>query len=62
LLIDVGGDANISQSGLDSLIIPKLSAVLTDKQKKKKVENLLKALREAGKIHVVGHGQWELIK
>lgn len=48
------------RKAINNLIIPKLSAVLSDKQKIKKVSNLLKALREAGKIKSIGFGLWEL--
>lgn len=48
------------RSAIDALIIPKLSAVLSDKQKKSKVGNLLSALRMEGKIRTVGFGKWSL--
>lgn len=44
---------------IDNFIIPKLSAVLTEKQKKKKVGNYLNALRINGKIKAIGYGLWE---
>jgi ATP-dependent DNA helicase RecG len=47
---------------IDNLIISKLSAVLTEEQKKKKVSNLLKKLREEGKIHSTGFGLWQIVK
>lgn len=50
------------RSAIDNLIIPKLSAALTDKQKKKKVSNLLMKLREEDKIHSTGFGIWEVVK
>ena len=46
------------RSAIDKLIIPKLSDVLTYKQKKAKVTNLLSALRIEGKIKTVGYGEW----
>lgn len=46
------------RSPIDNLIIPKLSAILTDKQKKKKVSNLLKFLREKKKIRSIDFGEW----
>ncbi|MCW5915335.1 MAG: putative DNA binding domain-containing protein [Chitinophagaceae bacterium] len=46
------------RSAIDNLIIPKLSAILTDKQKKKKVSNLLKYLREKKKVKSVDFGEW----
>lgn len=49
------------RKSLDKLIIPKLSDVLTENQKKKKVSNLLKILREKGKIKTAGFGLWELV-
>jgi hypothetical protein len=45
---------------IDKLIIPKLSDVLTDKQKKSKVGNLLTALRKEDKVKLVGYGTWKL--
>jgi len=50
------------RNALDKLIIPKLSDALTDRQKKKKVSNLMKTLRENGKVRSVGYGSWDLIK
>lgn len=49
------------RKAIDNLIIPKLSAVLTEEQKKKKVSNLLMKLREEEKIHSTGFGQWEIL-
>lgn len=46
---------------IDLLIIPKLSAALSDKQKKNKVTNFLSALRIEGKIRSTGYGIWEAI-
>jgi ATP-dependent DNA helicase RecG len=45
---------------IDKLIIPKLSNVLSDKQKKDKVTNFLSALRMNGKIINTSYGIWEL--
>jgi len=50
-----------SRKAIDKLIMPKLSAVLTDIQKKKKVENFLFALRMQGKIKSVPGYFWEII-
>ncbi|MGC4057084.1 MAG: putative DNA binding domain-containing protein [Chitinophagaceae bacterium] len=50
----------VKRGSLDDFIMPKLSAVLTEKQKKAKVTNLLSALRMAGKIKNTGYGTWEL--
>jgi ATP-dependent DNA helicase RecG len=50
------------RNALDKLIIPKLSDALTERQKKKKVSNLMKTLRENGKVRSVGYGSWELLK
>lgn len=49
------------RNAIDNLIIPKLSAVLTDEQKKKKVGNLLSSLRLKGKIQTTAYGTWELL-
>jgi len=46
---------------IDSLIIPKLSSVLTDSQKKNKVTNLLSSLRMEGEIKSLEYGTWEII-
>jgi ATP-dependent DNA helicase RecG len=48
------------RSSIDNLIIPKLSSVLNSEQKKRKVGNLLSALRMEGKIKTVGFGTWIL--
>jgi ATP-dependent DNA helicase RecG len=48
------------RKAIDKLIIPKLSAVLSDEQKKKKVENYLTILRIGGKIESSAYGIWEL--
>lgn len=51
----------VKRSTIDKLIIPKLSAVLTDKQKKNKVTNYLSALR-MDKIIVAKPGfYWEVV-
>ena len=49
-----------SRKAIDKLILPKLSNVLSDKQKKDKVTNFLSALRMQGKIISTGYGVWEL--
>ena len=49
------------RSAIDRLIIPKLSTVLSDKQKKYKVGNLLASLREEGKIRSTSYATWEII-
>jgi ATP-dependent DNA helicase RecG len=46
---------------IDNLIIPKLSAVLTEEKKKKKVTNFLSALGKEGKIQCLPGYYWELI-
>lgn len=46
---------------IDKLIIPKLSDILSDSQKKSKVGNLLTALKKEDKIKPVGYGTWEII-
>lgn len=47
------------RSAIDNLIMPKLSSVLTEKQKRGKVRNLLTALRITGLIRTIGYGKWE---
>ena len=49
------------RNAIDNLVIPKLSAVLTDQQKKSKVGNMLSALRMEGKTKTVGFGTWGLV-
>ncbi|MFT5702691.1 MAG: ATP-dependent DNA helicase RecG [Rickettsiales bacterium] len=49
------------RSAIDALIIPKLSTILSDYQKKNKVMNMLTSLRSEGKIKSTSHGTWELI-
>jgi ATP-dependent DNA helicase RecG len=51
---------SVKRSAIDTLIIPKLSAALTEDQKKAKVRNLLSALRMTGKIISPSYGTWEL--
>jgi ATP-dependent DNA helicase RecG len=46
------------RKSIDSLIIPKLSAALTDEQKKNKVTNFLSALRMEGKIENLPGYYW----
>ncbi len=46
---------------IDNFIIPKLSATLTDAQKKNKVTNFLSALRMEGKIKSLPGYYWEKI-
>ena len=48
----------VKRSAIDHLIMPKLSDVLSDKQKKNKVTNLLSALRIEGKIKAITYGTW----
>ena len=45
---------------IDNLIMPKLSTILSKEQKKKKVSNLLKKLRETGKIEVSSFAKWKI--
>ena len=47
---------------IDNLISPKLSAVLNDNQKKRKVGNLLLALRIEGKIKTGKSREWFLVE
>ena len=46
---------------IDNLIIPKLSAALTEEKRKKKVTNFLSALGKEGKIRCTPGYYWELI-
>ena len=48
------------RKSIDSLIIPKLSAVLSEEQKKNKVTNFLSALRMDGKIKSSSYATWEI--
>ncbi|MES2678202.1 MAG: ATP-binding protein [Pseudomonadota bacterium] len=50
------------RSEINNLIIPKLSAVLSDDQKKIKVRNMLTALKNEEKIKSISYGVWELIQ
>lgn len=49
-----------SRNDIETLIINKLSDILSDKQKKSKVGNLLTKLRKLGKIQVGTNGKWEM--
>lgn len=49
------------RKAIDILIIPKLSAVLSDEKKKKKVTNFLSALGKEGKIQCLPGYYWEII-
>ncbi|MEZ7498499.1 ATP-binding protein [Flavobacterium sp. Arc3] len=46
---------------IDNLIIPKISAVLSDDKKKKKVTNFLSALGKEGRIQCLPGYYWEII-
>ena len=48
------------RKSIDNLIIPKLSATLTEEQKKNKVTNFLSALRMEGKIKSTSYAIWEI--
>jgi len=50
-----------SRKAIDKLIIPKLSAVLTEEQKKNKVTNFLSALRMRGEIKSLPGFFWEIV-
>lgn len=52
----------VKRKDIDSLIIPKLSAVLSEEQKKNKVKNLLFALSKEGKIESKEYATWNSIK
>ena len=49
------------RNAIDNLIIPKLSVILSEEKKKKKVTNFLSALGKEGKIHCLPGYYWELI-
>lgn len=49
------------RGAIDNLIIPKLSAVLTDEQKRNKVTNYLSTLRREGIIVAKPGYFWELV-
>lgn len=51
----------VRRNTIDNLIIPKLSAVLTDQQKKNKVTNYLSALRREGVIVSKPGYYWKLV-
>lgn len=53
--------SRVKRKDIDSLIVPKLSAVLTDSQKKDKVRNMLSALRVEGKIKSLPGYFWEIL-
>ena len=50
----------VQRKDIDGLIIPKLSAVLSESQKKYKVGNLLTSLRKLEKIENIGFGEWRI--
>ena len=49
-----------SRKAIDKLILPKLSAVLTEVQKKKKIENFLTLLQKQNIIQNASYGVWEV--
>ena len=49
------------RSTIDNLLISKLSAILSDDQKKSKVGNLLTALRKEGRIKIDNDRLWILV-
>lgn len=51
----------VKRTLIDNLIIPKLSAVLSDSQKKRKVGNFLLSLRVENKIKIDENRQWSLV-
>jgi len=51
---------SVKRSTINNLILPKLSEVLTLKQKRKKIENLLTTLRLSGKIKLNENKEWTL--
>jgi ATP-dependent DNA helicase RecG len=50
-----------SRKAIDKLILPKLSAVLTEEQKKRKIKNFLLALRIQGNIKSLPGYFWEIV-
>lgn len=50
----------MSRPEIDELLWTKLPDVLSDKQKKDKIGNILSSLRKKGKIHLTSGKQWEL--
>jgi ATP-dependent DNA helicase RecG len=48
------------RKAIDNFVIPKLSAVLSEEQKKSKVTNFLSSLRMNGKIICTSFGTWEV--
>jgi ATP-dependent DNA helicase RecG len=55
-------NGKVKRKTIEGLIIPKLSATLSDKKKKTKVTNFLSALRMSGKIISTEHATWEMVK
>jgi ATP-dependent DNA helicase RecG len=55
-------NGKVKRKTIEGLIIPKLSATLSDEKKKTKVTNFLSALRINGKIKSIEHATWEIIK
>jgi ATP-dependent DNA helicase RecG len=49
------------RAALETLLIPKLSAILDQEKKKKKVDNLLYALKKKDLIKVNDNKEWELV-
>jgi ATP-dependent DNA helicase RecG len=47
------------RKAIDKFIVPKLSAVLSEEQKKVKIKNILSSLRMKGKIKSTSYGIWE---
>ena len=52
----------VKRSEIDNLVIPKLSEVLSKKQKKDKIRNFLFALGKEGKIVSREYATWEIKK
>ena len=51
LLLDyLKNNGTVTRSGINKLLIPELSEMLTEKQKTNKINNLITKLREANKI------------
>jgi ATP-dependent DNA helicase RecG len=52
----------VKRRDIENLILPKLSSVLNEEQRKNKITNLLSSLRMEGKIQNIAFGTWEFKK
>ena len=58
----IAKSVKVKRSEIDNLVIPKLSEVLSEKQKKDKIRNFLFALGKEGKIVSREYATWEIKK